>query len=96
MQFEVEAPFVVAIVPFSGAIFLGDKVITTTFSGVSDALSLSCQRGTLPNTGVDLRWSERVDSFLNLWSPPIPSFFPFLPGADEESHGGVGSLSVLQ
>ena len=96
MQFEGETPSVVAIVPFSGAIFLGDEMITTTFSSVSNALSLSCQCGTLPNTGVDLRRSERVDSFLNLWSPPIPSFFPFLSGADEESRGGFGSLRDLQ
>ena len=95
MQFEVEAPFVVAIVPFSGAVFLGDKVIATTLSSVSDALSLSCQCGTLPDTGVDLRWSERVDSFLNLWSPPIPSFFPLLSSADVESRGRVGSWLVL-
>ncbi len=74
MQFEVEAPFVVAIVPFSGAIFLGDKVIATTLSSVSDALSLSRQCGTLPNTGVDLRRSERVDSFLNFWHPPVRAF----------------------
>ena len=51
MQLEVVAPLVVAIVPFGGAIFLGDEMITTTFSSVSDALSLSCQCGTLPNTG---------------------------------------------
>ena len=95
MQLEVEAPLVVAIVPFSGAIFLGNEVIATTFSSVGDALPLSCQCGTLPDTGVDLGWSERVDSFLNLWSPPIPSFFPFLPGADEESRGRVGSWLVL-
>ena len=95
MQLEVEAPLVVAIVPFGGAIFLGDEVIATTLSSVSNALPLPCQCGTLPNTGVDLRWSERVDSFLNLWSPPVPAFFSLFPGADEESHGGVGSLRDL-
>jgi len=64
-------------------------MITATFSSVSDALSLSCQCGTLPNTGVDLRRPERVDSLLNLWSPPVPSFFSLLSGADEESRGGL-------
>ena len=95
MQLEVEAPLVVAIVPFGGAIFPGDEVIATTFSSVGDALPLSCQCGTLPDTGVDLRWSEREDSFLNLWSPPIPSFFPLLSSTDVESHGRVGSWLVL-
>jgi hypothetical protein len=69
-------------------------MITTTFSSVSDALSLSCQCGTLPNTGVDFRRSERVDSFLNFWSPPVLAFFSLFPGADEESHGGLISFDV--
>ncbi len=95
MQLEVVAPLVVAIVPFGGAIFLGDEVIATTLSSVSNALPLPCQCGTLPNTGVNLRWPEREDSLLHLWSPPIPSFFPLFSSTDVESHGRVGSWLVL-